>query len=402
MIKVTQENGLFKDLARYLVERQDLALWTRVLKPEGFDESAPEAPSRRYLLDQVVQTALPETKNADEVSSTVKAFMHCDMPGELIELLERIVLQGSDFSNNKNLQNLLILTAIRANKEKVMEYINRLDNFDGPDIAKIAASEQHELYEEALTIYVKFGKKSTGEEQLQHHVSAVEVLVDLIRDLERAKEFAERVNVKAVWSKLAKAQLDAQLVCEAIHSYIKAKDPSDYHLVINAAESAENYEELVTYLKMARKDVKESVLDTQLIYALARINKLSELEELISGPNVAKIDQIGERCFDEGLFEAAKILFSNINNNAKLALCYINLEQYREAVDAATKANSVSSWKEVCLACLRANEIRLANICGLHIIVHPDHLEDLIGHYERAGRSSELMQLMEQVSHAMI
>jgi hypothetical protein len=39
--------------------------------------------------------------------------------------------------------------------------------------------------------------------------------------------------------------------------------------------------------------VKESVLDTQLIYALARINKLSELEELISGPNVAKIDQIG-------------------------------------------------------------------------------------------------------------
>ena len=45
--------------------------------------------------------------------------MHNDMPGELIELLERIVLQGSDFSSNKNLQNLLILTAIRANKEKV-------------------------------------------------------------------------------------------------------------------------------------------------------------------------------------------------------------------------------------------------------------------------------------------
>jgi clathrin heavy chain len=63
---------------------------------------------------------------------------------------------------------------------------------------------------------------------------------------------------------------------------------------------------------------------------LARINKLSKLEELISGPNVAKIDQIGERCFDEGLFEAAKILFSNINNNAKLALCYVNLEQYKE------------------------------------------------------------------------
>lgn len=50
--------------------------------------------------------------------------------------------QGSDFSENKNLQNLLILTAIKADRERVMEYINRLDNFDGPEIAKIAASEQ--------------------------------------------------------------------------------------------------------------------------------------------------------------------------------------------------------------------------------------------------------------------
>jgi len=64
------------------------------------------------------------------------------------------------------LQNLLVLTAIRANKDKVMEYINRLDNFDGPEIAKIAASEQHGLYEEALTIYVKFAKRASGEEQV--------------------------------------------------------------------------------------------------------------------------------------------------------------------------------------------------------------------------------------------
>jgi hypothetical protein len=61
------------------------------------------------------------------------------------------------------------------------------------------------------------------------------------------------VNVKAVWSKLAKAQLESQLVSEAINSYIKAKDPTDYHLVINAAEAVDNYEELVPYLKMARK-----------------------------------------------------------------------------------------------------------------------------------------------------
>jgi clathrin heavy chain len=322
--------------------------------------------------------------------------MQCDMPGELIELLERIVLQGSDFSSNRNLQNLLILTAIRANKEKVMEYINRLDNFDGPDIAKIAADDQHELYEEALTIYTKFGKKTTGSEQIEHHVAAIKIMVDNIRDTDRAKEFAERVNVKEVWSKLATAQLEMQMVPESIASFIKAKDPSCYMEVISVAEANDYYTELVSYLKMARKDIKESILDTQLIYALARINKLAELEELISVPNVAKIDQIGEKCFDEGLFDAAKLLFVNINNNAKLSLCYVNLKLYREAVDAATKANSVSTWKEVNLACLRSSEFRLANICGLHIIVHPDHLEELIGHYEAAGRTTELMNLMEQ------
>jgi len=396
LVKVCQDNGLYKDLARYLVEKQDLELWQRVLKPEGFEAGDAEPPSRRYLLDQVVQTALPETKVAEEVSTTVKAFMQCDLPGELIELLERIVLQGSDFSSNKSLQNLLLLTAIRAAHDKVMDYINRLDNFDGPDIAKIAASEQHGLYEEALVIYIKCAKKAVGEEQISLNVAAVEVIVDCIKDLDRAKEFAERVNTKQVWSKLAKAQLNGQFVTDCINSYIKAKDASDYNLVIYAAEAIQNYEDLVPYLKMARKDIKESVLDTQLIYSLARINKLAELEEFVSVPNVAKIDSTGERCFDEGLFDAARILFASINNNAKLALCFVRLAQYREAVEAATKANSVPTWKEVNLACLIASEFRLANICGLHIIVHPDHLEELIGHYERAGRSTELIQMMEQ------
>jgi clathrin heavy chain len=400
LVKVTLDNGLFKDLARYLVERQDLDLWGRVLKPEGFDEEAEESPSRRYLIDQIVQTALPETKNPDEVSVTVKAFMQNDLPGELIELLERIVLQGSDFSQNPNLQNLLILTALKADKEKVMEYINRLDNFDGPDIAKIACGEEYELFEEAFTIYVKFAKKASAdkneEEKLMHNVSAVEVIVDMIRDLDRGKEFAERVNEAKVWSKLGRAQLAAQCVSDAIASFLKAKDPANYLEVIDAAHVVDNYAELVPYLQMARKDIKESALDTELIYALARTHKLSQLEEFVSVPNVAKIDLTGERCFDEGLFEAAKILFRNINNNAKLALCFVNLEQYREAVDAATKANSIATWKDVNVACVRAEEFRLANICGLHIIVQPDHLLELINLYERVGRATELIQMMEQ------
>lgn len=37
----------------------------------------------------------------------------------------------------RNLQNLLILTAIKADRTRVMEYINRLDNYDAPDLSLI-------------------------------------------------------------------------------------------------------------------------------------------------------------------------------------------------------------------------------------------------------------------------
>jgi clathrin heavy chain len=93
---------------------------------------------------------LPECTDPDDVSITVKAFLQADLPIELIELLEKIVIEPSPFSDNKNLQNLLLLTAIRADKGKVVGYIQ---NYDAADIARIAT--EHGLYEEALTIYKK-------------------------------------------------------------------------------------------------------------------------------------------------------------------------------------------------------------------------------------------------------
>lgn len=90
------------------------------------------------------------------------------------------------------------------------------------------------------------------------------------------------------------------------------------------------------------------------------------------------------------------MLFSSINNNSKLALCYVKLGQFREAVDSASKANALLTWKEVSKACVEAEEFRLASICGMHIIVHPDHLEELITFYTRLGHSKELILMLEQ------
>uniref|UniRef100_A0A8C2QA05 Clathrin heavy chain n=1 Tax=Cyprinus carpio TaxID=7962 RepID=A0A8C2QA05_CYPCA len=375
LIQVCNENSLFKSESRYLVRRKDPDLWAQVLQETN--------PYRRPLIDQVVQTALPETQDPEEVSVTVKAFMTADLPNELIELLEKIVLENSIFSEHRNLQNLLILTAIKADRTRVMEYINRLDNYDAPDIANIAISS--ELYEEAFSIFKKFDVNT----------SAIQVLIEHMGNLDRAYEFAERCAEGSVWSRLAQAQLQSGLIKEAIDSYIKAGEPSAYMEVVDAASRNGNWEDLVKFLQMARKKSRESYVETELIFALAKTNRLTELEDFINGPNNAHIQQVGERCYEEGMFEAARLLFNNVSNFARLASTLVHLGEFQAAVDSARKASCTRTWKEVCFACVDGEEFRLAQISGLHIVTHADELEELINYYQDRGYFEELMVLLE-------
>jgi clathrin heavy chain len=76
-----------------LVRRKDPVLWESVLKEDN--------QYRRPLIDQVIQTALAETQDPEEISVTVKAFMTADLPNNLIELLEKIVIDNSVFSEHR-------------------------------------------------------------------------------------------------------------------------------------------------------------------------------------------------------------------------------------------------------------------------------------------------------------
>ena len=135
------------------------------------------------------------------------------------------------------------------------------------------------------------------------------------------------------------------------------------------------------------------------------------------------------------MYEAAKLLFNNISNFARLASTLVHLGEFQNAVDSARKANSTRTWKEVslylslslsillatlsippslplsfchvtdtpslppslqvCFSCVDAEEFRLAQVCGLHIVVHADELEDLINFYQNRGHFEELITLME-------
>eukprot|EP01138_Halocafeteria_seosinensis_P003567 gb/GECG01003646.1/.p1 GENE.gb/GECG01003646.1/~~gb/GECG01003646.1/.p1 ORF type:complete len:1723 (+),score=251.44 gb/GECG01003646.1/:1-5169(+) len=386
LLDVTNKNGLFKDQARYLVEKQDMELWARVLNDDN--------PYRKQLIDQVVSTALPETDDADSVSVTVKAFMQAKLPSELIGLLEKLVIHGDVFSNYTNLQNLLIITAIKcsnmqdAPQDRVMDYIHRLDNFDGSSIAEIALRENYQLYEEAFAIYKKFSE----------HEKAVDVLIDHIENLDRAHEYAERVDTKHVWAKLAKAQLDAGMVKDSVSSYIKADDATNYKEVIDVAKNEGDYENLAKYLEMARKKKKEKTIDSALVYAYSQTNRLGDLETFITSPNVADIQEVGDQCFEEGLYKAAKSLFANAHNNAKLASTLVRLGEYQEAVDAAIKANSMRSMCDVNAACVEAREFRLAQKVALRVINSPDYLDEIVAHYEKGGHFDEVIEVLEMGS----
>ncbi|KAI8527522.1 hypothetical protein RHMOL_Rhmol12G0082200 [Rhododendron molle] len=168
--------------------------------------------------------------------------------------------------------------------------------FDGPVVGEVAVEAQ--LYEEAFAIFMKFNL----------NVQAVNVLLDNIRSIDRAVEFAFRVEEDATGN-----------------------------------QDADVYHDLVKYLLMVRKKTKEPRVDSDLIYAYAKIDRLGEIKEFILMPN------------------------------AKLASTLV-IKQFQGAVDAARKANSSKTWKEVCFACVDAEEFHLAQICGLNIIIQAGHL----------------------------
>lgn len=375
LIKITNENAMYKYQARYLLQRSDLGLWSKVLDSENIH--------RRQLIDQVVGTAIPELEDPEPISLAVKAFMDADLPSELIELLEKIILEPSPFNDNPSLQGLLILTAAKADPSRVAAYIDKLDSYDPEEIGSICID--NELLEEAYEVYDKFDL----------HSQALKVLIEDVMKLDRAEQYAEKLDKAELWSQLGNAQLNGLRIPEAIDSYIKANDPSNFENVIDIAEHAGKEEELIPFLKMARETLREPKIDGAIINAYANTDNLKEIEEFLQLSNVADLESIGDKLYESGNYQAAKLLFSSISNYSKLASTLVYLKDYQSAVDCARKASNISVWKQVNDACIDNKEFRLAQICGLNLIVHADELQELVTKYEYYGYFNELISLFE-------
>lgn len=386
VLQLTNDNSLFREQAIYAVDRADKDLWTKIF--------AEKNPFRRLVVDQVISTAMPECKRPDKVSVAVRAFLDAGMPDVLMEMLEKLVMQTSNtaFARNSNLQNLLILTAIGAAPDRVMEYVRRLDNYDGPAVAPSCISAG--LFEEAYTVYYKFEKFD----------DALDVLLEHIKDFDRAQEFAIRMERPEVWLRLGIALLENGLVSDGIRCLIRAKDLTQWAIVVDAArnhaESNEDFKMVCKFMRVARKKIREPesalrAIDTELVYGLCRLNALTDVEEFIIAPNhKTDLEEVGDRCFDIDLFHAAKMMFRAVPQYSKLAHTHIELKEYKDAVSAAKKANRIPTWRIVCFGCVDGMEFRLAATCALRLLVETAEMQECIDYYEERGHFQEVIDVL--------
>lgn len=375
LIRITNDNSMYKYQARYLLKRSDPNLWNMVL--------AEDNSHRQQLVEAVISVGIPELTDPEPVSLAVQAFMSNGLKLELIELLEKIILEPSAFSDNVALQGLLLLSAIKYEPSKVGSYIEKLENYDADEIAPLCI--ENGLNEEAFEIYEKHNM----------HSKALKVLVEDIMSLDRAQNFVEKIDTPELWSQLGTAQLDGLRIPAAIESYIKAEDPFNYENVIEVAEQGGNFEELIPYLTMARKTLKEPKIDGSLILAYAQLGKIHEIENLLSTSNVANLEAVGDKLLENQDYKAAKLCYLSVSNYSKLASTLVYLEDYQAAVDTARKASNIRVWKLVNDACIDKKEFRLAQICGLNLIVHAEELDELVEIYESKGYFEELISLFE-------
>jgi clathrin heavy chain len=203
LINITNENAMFKAQARYLLERADSEVWDFVLNPNNMH--------RRSLVDQVTSTAVPNAQDPgtnlhvrtacetytnfvptlsqkrfqwpsrpsllaiclqSSSSSSKRQVVYsrnaCETNTDLVPTPLQIILEPSTFSDNPSLQNLLMLTAAKSDRGRMMHYIQELEHYTPEDIAQQCIEVG--MFEEAFEIYRKHGE----------HTNAVNVLIEHI------------------------------------------------------------------------------------------------------------------------------------------------------------------------------------------------------------------------------
>ena len=61
-------------------------------------------------------------------------------------------------------------------------------------------------------------------------------------------------------------------------------------------------------------------------FSFAKLDKIADLENLLSNSNSIDASKVGDKCYEDKLYEAAKHLYVSVKNNAKIASCLVRLK----------------------------------------------------------------------------
>ena len=117
--------------------------------------------------------------------------------------------------------------------------------------------------------------------------------------------------------------------------YVKVEDSSNFAKVIEISSHACKHDDLVRFLQMARRSLREPKIDTELTYAYTKTDHLHDMENFLGMTNITDIPEVGEKCFEDELYEAAKLLFTSISNWARLTTTLTYLGENRAVVENA-------------------------------------------------------------------
>ncbi|KAE9454428.1 hypothetical protein C3L33_13667, partial [Rhododendron williamsianum] len=137
--------------------------------------------------------------------------------------------------------------------------------------------------------------------------------------------------------------------------------------------------EELAYLEAIKADPLEAQLYEEAFAIFMKFNLNVQAVNVLLD-NIRSIDWAVEFAFrveeDAAWNQDADVYHDLVKYLLMLTSTLVKLKQFQGAVDAARKANSSKTWKEVCFACVDAEEFHLAQICGLNIIIQVDDLEE--------------------------
>eukprot|EP00477_Mikrocytos_mackini_P000219 GAHX01000232.1.p1 GENE.GAHX01000232.1~~GAHX01000232.1.p1 ORF type:complete len:1782 (-),score=358.81 GAHX01000232.1:21-5333(-) len=384
VIEMGQNKGWFKEVAEYLVRRSDERLWVKVLDEHN--------EYRGELVYNVVHVIIPTETNTDKVSLVVRAFIKANISKDLLELLEQIIIKNknSTLCRDKNLQNLLILTAIKSDKVKVEEYISTLNNYDYKSIGEMA--QKYELNEEAVTIFTK-GNLLTN---------CFSVLLNRQHDYNRAYLVASDKNSQGMhdaFRLLIEAAVGSNFVKEGIELATEKKEIRVLKAIMNLSIDSNKYnDEILTYLETIKNVTRDNIVIDSILKILAKKQDIVKLNKFLAeNPNVA-IERIANDCFAERSFEVAAVLFEKLNRHEKTGLCYIEIKDFVRAMESVEKSGSKDLMKKLLEVTLKHKEVKIAVKLGGKMAISVDLVEYVVMKFEYYRFVNELVDLMIKAS----